>query len=50
MGIRPETHAEQMFKVPYVADGSHPVPVSNYLNAQCTLIPYCLFTTASNSG
>lgn len=36
MGIKPETHAEQVFKAPYVADGSHPVPVSNFLNAQCT--------------
>lgn len=36
MGIKPENHAEQMFKAPYVADGSHPVPVSNFLNAQCT--------------
>lgn len=39
MGIKPENHAEQMFKAPYVADGSHPVPVSNFLNAQCTSLP-----------
>lgn len=35
MGIKPQTHAEQVFKAPYIADGTHPVPVSNFLNAQC---------------
>lgn len=35
MGIKPETQAEQVFKAPYVADGQHPVPISNFLNAQC---------------
>jgi len=34
MGITPETQAEQVFKAPYVADGEHPVPISNFLNAQ----------------
>lgn len=34
MGIKPETHAEQVFKAPYIADGTHPVPVTNFLNAQ----------------
>ncbi|ORY13304.1 aspartyl proteinase [Clohesyomyces aquaticus] len=34
MGIRPETHTEQVFKAPYVADGTHPVPITNFLNAQ----------------
>lgn len=34
MGIRTESHIEQVFKAPYVADGSHPVPVTNFLNAQ----------------
>jgi len=34
MGIKPETHIEQVFKAPYIADGTHPVPVSNFLNAQ----------------
>ncbi|KAF2273912.1 aspartyl proteinase [Westerdykella ornata] len=34
MGIKPETHAEQVFKAPYIAEGTHPVPVSNFLNAQ----------------
>jgi hypothetical protein len=38
MGIRPETHVEQVFKAPYIADGaSHPVPITNFLNAQCKL-------------
>ena len=36
MGVKPEMQAEQMFKAPYVADGQHPVPISNFLNAQCT--------------
>ena len=36
MGIKSEDHVSQMFKAPYIADGSHPVPVSNFLNAQCT--------------
>ncbi|KAF2477932.1 aspartyl proteinase [Lindgomyces ingoldianus] len=34
MGVRPETHAEQVFKAPYIADGTHPVPITNFLNAQ----------------
>jgi saccharopepsin len=34
MGIKPETHAEQVFKAPYVGEGLHPVPVTNFLNAQ----------------
>jgi hypothetical protein len=37
MGLQPKTHMEQVFKAPYIADGTHPVPVSNFLNAQCTL-------------
>ena len=37
MGVKPQTHMEQVFKAPYVADGTHPVPVSNFLNAQCML-------------
>lgn len=41
MGIRPETHADQVFKAPYVADGTHPVPVTNFLNAQCTSHSHC---------
>ena len=39
MGIRPETQMEQVFKAPYVADGaSHPVPITNFLNAQCKFL------------
>jgi len=34
MGIKPESHMDQVFKAPYVGDGLHPVPISNYLNAQ----------------
>ncbi|KAF2711700.1 peptidase A1 [Pleomassaria siparia CBS 279.74] len=35
MGIKPESHIEQVFKAPYVADGgAHPVPITNFLNAQ----------------
>ncbi|KAF2115503.1 aspartyl proteinase [Lophiotrema nucula] len=34
MGIRPQSHAEQVFKAPYIADGTHPVPITNFLNAQ----------------
>lgn len=36
MGVQAKSHMEQVFKAPYIADGSHPVPVSNFLNAQCT--------------
>jgi saccharopepsin len=35
MGIQAKSHMEQVFKAPYIADGTHPVPVSNFLNAQC---------------
>jgi len=35
MGIRPQSHAEEMFKDTAIhADGGHTVPVSNFLNAQ----------------
>jgi saccharopepsin len=37
MGIQTKSHMEQVFKAPYIADGTHPVPVSNFLNAQCKL-------------
>ena len=39
MGIRPEQHAEEMFKDTSIhTDGeNHPVPVSNFLNAQCKI-------------
>lgn len=37
MGVRPQTHAEEMFKDTAIHDqkGDHTVPVSNFLNAQC---------------
>ncbi|KIW02964.1 vacuolar protease A [Verruconis gallopava] len=35
MGIRPQSHAEEMFSdTRYKGEGAHPVPVSNFLNAQ----------------
>ncbi|KAL8721344.1 MAG: hypothetical protein Q9225_001956 [Loekoesia sp. 1 TL-2023] len=35
MGIRPQTHADEMFRDTAIHDEhSHPVPVSNFLNAQ----------------
>lgn len=37
MGIRPQAHAEEMFKDrSYKAEKGHPVAVDNFLNAQCT--------------
>lgn len=37
MGIRPETHQDTMFRDTSVhMDQDHPVPVSNFLNAQCS--------------
>ena len=43
MGIRPEHHHEEMFKDTsiHTDKGDHLVPVSNFLNAQCTLLHYC---------
>lgn len=43
MGVQAKSHMEQVFKAPYIADGSHPVPVSNFLNAQCMLRPRSAF-------
>ncbi|KAI9702163.1 MAG: Vacuolar protease A [Bogoriella megaspora] len=35
MGIRPQLHADEIFRTqPVEIDGAHPVPVSNFLNAQ----------------
>jgi len=35
MGIRPQSHADEMFKDTAIhEEGGHPVPVSNFLNAQ----------------
>ena len=37
MGIRPDSHKEEMFKETSIhLNQDHPVPVSNFLNAQCT--------------
>lgn len=36
MGVRPQMHAEEMFKESSVdINKGHPVAVSNFLNAQC---------------
>lgn len=37
MGIRPQSHADEMFRDTRFHDwkGDHAVPVSNFLNAQC---------------
>lgn len=36
MGVRPDTHAQAVFQDTSVhVDGNHPVPVSNFMNAQC---------------
>jgi len=41
MGIRPTSHIDEMFKDTTIHDqkGDHTVPVSNFLNAQCKLMP-----------
>ena len=37
MGVRPQSHIEEMFKDTAIhgEKGDHTVPVSNFLNAQC---------------
>ena len=36
MGVRPQNHVDAMFKsLPVEATGNHPVPISNFMNAQC---------------
>ena len=36
MGIRPQSHADEMFRDTSIdIDKDHPVPISNFLNAQC---------------
>ena len=37
MGVRPDSHKEEMFKETsiHLDHDDHPVPVSNFLNAQC---------------
>jgi saccharopepsin len=37
MGIRPSSHADEMFRETPFNTGGHIVPVSNFLNAQCKL-------------
>lgn len=37
MGARPQSHAEAMFQSTMAtADKNHPVPITNFMNAQCT--------------
>jgi saccharopepsin len=38
MGVRPNSHREEMFKETsiHLDQDDHPVPVSNFLNAQCS--------------
>ena len=40
MGIRPKAHIEELFKDTSIQPdkGGHPLPVSNFLNAQCMVI------------
>lgn len=42
MGVRPDIHKDEMFKDTsiHLDKGGHPVPVSNFLNAQCTFLFY----------
>ena len=41
MGVRPEAHMEEMFRDTSIHEDkkkeneTHPVPISNFLNAQC---------------
>ena len=36
MGVRPQNHKDEMFRDTSIhQDAAHPVPVSNFLNAQC---------------
>jgi saccharopepsin len=40
MGIRPQVHKDEMFRDTSIHAGKgdgHPVPVSNFLNAQCKM-------------
>lgn len=41
MGVRPDTHADEMFKDTSIGmeKGPHEVPVSNFMNAQCMYWP-----------
>jgi len=44
MGLRPDSHKDEMFKYTSIHSDQddHPVPVSNFLNAQCTYVLLCL--------
>ncbi len=46
MGVRPEQHKEEMFKETsiHLDKDDHPVPVSNFLNAQCLYFSHYLKT------
>ena len=36
LGVRPDSHADAMFKgMVAEVQGNHPVPISNFMNAQC---------------
>lgn len=44
MGVHPDSHKEEMFRDTSIhEEGNHPVPVSNFLNAQCNPYRYDLF-------
>jgi len=47
MGVRPQTHSDAVFNGMQVeAKGNHPVPISNFMNAQCTYSPSLLAALA----
>ncbi len=41
MGVRPSSHQDEMFKDTSIHNDKdvHPLPVSNFLNAQCETVP-----------
>lgn len=46
LGTRPKTHADAMFgSAPPVVNGDHPVPVTNFMNAQCKGPPPTVLST-----
>jgi len=44
MGVRPERHLEEMFKDTSIDTDkvSHPVPITNFVNAQCKRYAYII--------
>ena len=48
MGVRPQNHLDEMFRDTSIHQDkdSHPVPVSNFLNAQCEHSDTLLFICA----